>query len=87
MDENAKNVEGLVEYLITSLVDDKEAVSFETIIDDDTPRITVNLRVNPNDIGHIIGKDGNVIKSVRTLARACVAKQDIKVDVELVEDE
>lgn len=85
MEDCAKNVEGLVDYLITNIVDDKDSAKLETVVEDNA--ITVNVRVNPEDAGHVIGREGNVIKSIRTLARACVGKRDIKVDVELVEDE
>ena len=86
MEDYSKNVEGLVEYLVTNLVEDKDSIQLETQVDESAD-ILINVKVDQNDIGRVIGKDGNIIKSIRTLARACVAKEDIRVDVELDEDE
>ena len=86
MEDYSKNVEGLVGYLVTNLVEDKDSIQLETQVDE-SGDILINVRVDQNDIGRVIGKDGNIIKSIRTLARACVAKEDIRVDVELDEDE
>ncbi len=86
MEDYSKNVEGLVEYLVTNLVEDKDSIQLETQVDE-SGDILINVKVDQNDIGRVIGKDGNIIKSIRTLVRACVAKEDIRVDVELDEDE
>ena len=86
MEDYSKNVEGLVEYLVTNLVEDKDSIQLETQVDE-SGDILINVKVDQNDIGRVIGKDGNIIKSIRTLARTCVAKEDIRVDVELDEDE
>lgn len=63
----------LVEMLVTSLVDDKEAVSIETVESDDV--ITINITVAEDEVGKVIGRSGRVIKAIRTLTRA-VASQD-----------
>ena len=47
--------------------------------------ILVEIRVNEEDAGKIIGRQGRVIKAIRTLARAAASRADIPVDVELVE--
>ena len=41
--------------------------------------------LNEEDAGKIIGRQGRVIKAIRTLARAAASRADIPVDVELVE--
>ena len=41
--------------------------------------------MNEEDAGKIIGRQGRVIKAIRTLARAAASRGDIPVDVELVE--
>ena len=47
--------------------------------------MTVEIRVNPDDAGKVIGRQGRVIKAVRTLARAAASAEDALVDVELID--
>ena len=84
MSEVCENVTGLVEYLVKSIVDDKDAAKIES---DEAGNgdITVNINVAEGDVGHIIGREGHIIKSIRRLARACALKADVHVDVEIVE--
>ncbi len=79
-----EKVEGLVKYLVTNIVDDKDAAKFETVVDDNGD-ITINVTVAESDIGHVIGKEGHIIKSIRTLSRACATKDDVHVDVEIID--
>ena len=44
------------------------------------------LRVNPEDMGRVIGKNGSVAKAVRTLLSAAAAKQQIRATLEIVEE-
>lgn len=44
------------------------------------------LRVNPEDMGRVIGKNGSVAKAVRSLLAAAAAKQQIRVTLEIVEE-
>ena len=74
----------LVEQVITALVDDPESVSIETVEEGNT--VIINVRVNPDDIGKIIGRQGRVIKSLRTIARAASTYSGGKhVEVEILE--
>ena len=84
MSEVCENVTGLVEYLVKSIVDNADAVKIESEEDVDGD-ITVNINVDEGDVGHIIGREGHIIKSIRRLARACALKADVHVDVEIVE--
>jgi len=77
-----KKVEALVEQVVASLVDDPESVSIETVDEGNT--LIINVRVNPDDIGKIIGRQGRVIKSLRTIARAAstyVGGKHIEVEI------
>jgi len=49
--------------------------------------IVVELRVAPEDMGKVIGKQGRIAKSIRTLVKAAATKDDKKVVVEIVNDE
>jgi uncharacterized protein len=58
----------LVNYIITSIVDNPGQVKIEEA---DTPQgmTQLNVRVDPEDMGKVIGKRGNIIKAVRSLLR------------------
>jgi len=62
------NIKQLVEQVVTALVDDPESVRVEMI--EESSSLTINVQVNPDDIGKVIGRQGRVIKSLRTIARA-----------------
>ena len=65
---SVERVEGLVRYLVTSLVDEPEAVKIEQVADGND--IVLEVTVAPDDIGKVVGKQGRIIKAIRTLARA-----------------
>lgn len=65
------DISGLVELLIAPLVefpDEVEVTSTET--EDGSTLIEVS--VNPEDVGRVIGRQGRIIKAIRTLSRAAV---------------
>jgi len=77
-------VKQIVEQVITALVDDPDSVTIETVEEGNT--LIINVRVNPEDIGKIIGRQGRVIKSLRTIARAASTYTGGKhVEVEILE--
>ena len=47
--------------------------------------ITVNLKVAADDMGKVIGKQGRIAKSIRTVVKAAASKIDKKVDVEILQ--
>ena len=79
-----KNIKQLVEQVVTALVDDPESISVEVV--EESSSLTINVRVNPDDIGKIIGRQGRVIKSLRTIARAASTYSGGKhVEVEILD--
>ncbi len=76
------NVADLVEYLVTSLVDNPEAVAID--VTDGEGTTLVEVHVDSRDVGKVIGRHGRVIKAVRTLARACAARDELVADVEVI---
>ncbi|PIR48831.1 RNA-binding protein [Candidatus Peregrinibacteria bacterium CG10_big_fil_rev_8_21_14_0_10_55_24] len=56
-----------LKYVLESIVEDKEALSIETKIDD--LGILLTVRVGDADMGKLIGKGGQTIKALRTLLR------------------
>lgn len=76
------NVADLVEYLVSSLVDHPEAISIDVTDGEGTSLIEVH--VDAADVGKVIGRHGRVIKAIRTLARACAARDELIADVEVL---
>jgi predicted RNA-binding protein YlqC (UPF0109 family) len=79
---DAENTEKLVRYLVTSLVDNPDDVVIEVKHDGDDTVFEVTL--NSEDVGKVIGRQGRVIKAIRTLARAAGSTDTARVDVEVV---
>jgi uncharacterized protein len=63
----------LVEFLVQELVDDPDAVSVSEDLDDRGPRYTV--RVDPDDMGKVIGRGGRTAKAIRLVVRAAAQRQ------------
>jgi hypothetical protein len=74
----------LIELLTRSLVDAPDAVDVREIEDQDL--LIIEVRVAPDDVGKIIGRQGRTIKALRTLAHAAAIKSQQRVQVEVVED-
>ena len=84
MNEQTEDVLGLVDAVVRPLVDFEEDLQI-TADEDEDGTIQVEIRVNEEDVGKVIGRQGRVIKSIRTLARAAASRTDTHVEVELVE--
>jgi uncharacterized protein len=82
MSQSHEDIVGLVDTLVTALVDDKEAVSVESEADGEDLRI--DITVAEEETGKIIGRKGRVIKSIRTLARAAASQAGFEVEVEVL---
>lgn len=76
------NVADLVEYLVASLVDNPDAIVID--VTDSEESSLIEVHVDPEDVGKVIGRHGRVIKSIRTLARACATHDQISAEVEVV---
>jgi predicted RNA-binding protein YlqC (UPF0109 family) len=74
----------VVEYIAPWLVDNPDAVSV-TEGAGDRDGVVLELSVDPEDVGKIIGKRGRIIRSLRTLARAAGQRDGVSVMVEVVD--
>lgn len=74
----------LVEAIAKSLVDNPEAVEVKETASDDN-QIVIELKVAPEDMGKVIGKQGRIAKALRTVVKAAATKADKKVVVEIVQ--
>ena len=72
----------LVKYIAKSLVEKPEAVDVREVEGEES--ITIELRVDPDDMGKVIGKQGRIAKSIRTVVKAATAKNEKPVYVEIV---
>ena len=84
MPELTEKISGLVETVVRPLIefeDDFEISAFE----ESGNTIVVELRVNEADAGKVIGRQGRIIKAVRTVARAAASQENAHVEVELID--
>ena len=73
-----------VEFVIKSLVTKPEAVQIERRIDE--KGVLLELTVDPEDLGRVIGKRGATAQSVRTLLRALGTKNDARYNLKIVDN-
>ncbi len=75
-------IKDLVEYMVVALADEPDAVVLSEI--EGETSIVLELRVAPDDMGRMIGREGRTINSMRSLARVLGAKLGKKVTLEIV---
>lgn len=73
-----------VEFVIKSLVTKPEEVKIERRIDE--KGVLLELTVDPDDLGRVIGKRGATAQSVRTLLRALGTKNDARYNLKIVDN-
>ena len=73
----------LVKVIACSLVDDPDQVEVEEVEGDDAS--VIELRVAPDDIGKVIGKDGRTAQSIRTLLMASSSKSGRRVLLDILD--
>jgi predicted RNA-binding protein YlqC (UPF0109 family) len=83
MSDLAPEAQDLLHHVVSSIVENPDAVSIEVSEDDDTIRFDVS--VGDGDMGRVIGKRGRTAHAIRALVRAAAAKDGSSVDVEFVD--
>lgn len=73
----------ILETIINTLVSDKEAVSINQI--DGEQSIIFEVKVADSDMGKVIGKQGTIAKSIRTIMKAVAAKESKRVSIEFLD--
>jgi len=71
-----------VEFIVQQLVDSPDDVEVVEIPGDDA--MTYEVRVAPDDLGKVIGKQGRIANAIRTIVKAVAMKDKQKVFVEIV---
>ena len=84
MADQTQEMAGLVECLVRPLVEHEEDLEIVSSTMDNGS-ILVEVHVNEEDAGKVIGRQGRVIKSIRTLARAAASRSNSHVEVEIIE--
>jgi uncharacterized protein len=70
--QSSGNIQGLVEYLAKSVVDNPDDVRVDR--EDDEGYVIYQLHVSSEDVGKIIGRRGRVAKAMRTLLKVAAIK-------------
>ena len=73
----------LLLYIARILVENPDAVSVTEVEKDG--ELTLQLRVAPEDMGKVIGRQGRIAKEIRTLMRSVAQRQGTKVSVDIVD--
>jgi len=76
-------MEDLLEYLARALVDNPDDVNVE-VIEGERSAI-LQLKVHPDDVGKVIGKQGRIANALRTLVKAAAAKEGKNAIVEIID--
>ena len=74
----------VLEYIAQALVDNPDDVSV-TEEEGEGGETVLELRVNPDDMGKVIGKRGRTAKAIRTMIKAAATREGAAATVEIVE--
>ena len=66
-------MQNLIKYIVEQLVDEKEAIVIEENNESEKV-VVVNIKVAKGDIGKVIGRNGKVAASIRTIVKSASAK-------------
>lgn len=73
-----------IEFVVKSLVNNPDAVSVARTIDE--KGVLLELTVDPEDLGRVIGKRGATAQSLRTLLRALGTKNDARYNLKIIDN-
>jgi len=74
-----------VEYVVRNIVNHPDDVKTERTIDE--RGVLITLHVNPEDMGYVIGRQGQTARSIRTLLKIVGAKNSARVNLKVYEPE
>ena len=80
---NAHKDRDFIEFIVKSIVDNPEDVAIDRVIDD--LGVLITLKVNKEDMGKIIGKNGQTAKAMRVLLRLIGSKNEERVNLKILE--
>lgn len=74
----------LLEYIVPNIVNHPEDVVISEV--EDNGVINLSIKVNPEDMGRVIGKSGKVIKAIRQIGRIIAIKKGVRVNIDVVDE-
>jgi len=74
----------LLEYIVPNIVNHPEDVVITET--DENGVINLSIKVNPEDMGRVIGKSGKVIKAIRQIGRIIAIKKGVRVNIDVVDE-
>jgi len=83
-EKKAQDMEFL-EYVVKSLVDHPEEIKIERKVDE--MGVLLSLKVHPEDMGQVVGKQGSTARAIRTLVRLIGLKNHARVNLKIEEPE
>lgn len=83
MTEKKTSDQDFLEYIITALVDHPEDVKVDRRVDE--MGVLLSLKVNPEDMGQIIGRAGATARAIRSLVRIVGLKNHARVNLKIEE--
>jgi predicted RNA-binding protein YlqC (UPF0109 family) len=83
--EKATNDKEFLEYIVKELVDHPDDVKVERKVDE--MGVLLSLKVNPEDMGQIIGRSGSTARAIRSLVRIIGLKNHARVNLKIEEPE
>jgi len=72
----------MLKMLVKDLVDNPDQI--EITEKEEGKTITLELKVDPSDMGKVIGKQGKIAKAIRVLMKAYAVKENKKINVEII---
>jgi len=82
-DATRQSIQAMIEYIATSLVDDRNSVDVKEASKEDY--VVMELTVRPEDLGKVIGKNGQTARAIRTLVNAAASRAGEKIIFEIKE--
>ena len=76
------DTESLVRFLVTSLVENPDNVAI--VRKESGSTTTFEISLDPDDVGKVIGRQGRIIKAIRTVVRAAASVNGDQVDVDVL---
>ncbi len=74
-----------IEFVVRSIVNNPKDVKTERTIDE--RGVLITLHINPEDMGYVIGREGQTARALRTLLRIVGAKSNARVNLKIYEPE
>lgn len=72
----------LLHYIVKELVDNPDDIKINEVMRDDM--LVLELSVAPADMGKVIGRQGRIVKAIRSIVKAAAARDNIRVNVDII---